>query len=363
LNVSSAARSVSEIVRGIISSEEIPAGLKSAADALQSKIIHSGGTVLFSHYFITDVAPRLRLSHAAMWAILLLRDMAFYDYQNQEQMPYGLLHRGASELAERINVDVRSVRNWLSDPVFTAFVAMRPATDTEIGNDWTGQEQVFSIRLDDPSRDEITALLGKSETTNGKSETTNGKSETTNGKSETTNGKSEHTIKAPLSPIKPQLSPIKIPPANKFAKIETPQASTAPLAGNMGYWDWNFFIQNNRIAKINAKKIEKSYAEHGGRKKMSQDFVSWLLYGFSTGGKISSPVGNAIARMLEIPQGAGGDFDIMADISPARLRIAIQHGSAIAGGGPAAVLLENYFAKTPQTAKNALFAMLYGNGN
>jgi DnaA N-terminal domain len=99
--------------------------------------------------------------------------------------------------------------------------------------------------------------------------------------------------------------------------------------GNQAFWDFNFLMQNNQVAK--ARDIQKRQKTTGASiETLAQGFVSWLLYAYSPSGRrIENPVALAAKRLLEnVHTGAGGDFDRMACLKPYELKALFDHDLA-----------------------------------
>ena len=99
--------------------------------------------------------------------------------------------------------------------------------------------------------------------------------------------------------------------------------------GNQAFWDFNFLMQNNQVAK--AREIQKRQKATGASiEALAQGFVSWLLYAYSPSGRrIEDPVALAAKRLLEnVHTGAGGDFDRLAHLKPFDLKALFDHDLA-----------------------------------
>jgi hypothetical protein len=91
--------------------------------------------------------------------------------------------------------------------------------------------------------------------------------------------------------------------------------------GNQAFWDFDFLMQNNHVAKANDLRQHQK-ATGASIKDLAQGFVSWLLYAYSPSGRrIEDPVALATKRLLEnIHASAGGDFDRLACLRPFELK-------------------------------------------
>jgi len=99
--------------------------------------------------------------------------------------------------------------------------------------------------------------------------------------------------------------------------------------GNQAFWDFDFLMQNNQVAK--SREIQKRQKATGASiEALAQGFVSWLLYAYSPSGRrIEDPVALAAKRLLEnVHTGAGGDFDRLAHLKPFELKALFDHDLA-----------------------------------
>jgi hypothetical protein len=91
--------------------------------------------------------------------------------------------------------------------------------------------------------------------------------------------------------------------------------------GNLAFWDFNFLMANNQVAKT--MEIRQRQKKTGATiERLAQGFVSFLLYGYSPSGqRVDDPVALAAKRLLQnVSTGAGGDFDRLARLHPFELK-------------------------------------------
>jgi hypothetical protein len=123
-------RTVAKIVISVLE-EELDDELARAADLLHQKIAMAFGKVYISHYYVRIVVKTLGLSLAQAWAIAILRDRAWFDYETGTEKSYVIAPRGIKDLAEWIGVTPKIVKKWLTDDkYFTRFVRMVNPEDT-----------------------------------------------------------------------------------------------------------------------------------------------------------------------------------------------------------------------------------------
>ena len=116
-------RSILDIVRRVLGIEDdIPEELADAAEQLFDRIIRAYGQVLITHYFLREVVPVLTLNHAQTWAIIMLRDRCWYDYETNTQKEFVVVTKGLDTLARWVGVSRKSVDRWMVQPEFSAFV-------------------------------------------------------------------------------------------------------------------------------------------------------------------------------------------------------------------------------------------------
>jgi len=96
-------------------------------------------------------------------------------------------------------------------------------------------------------------------------------------------------------------------------------------------WDLETLMQNNSVYTPNQRELKKYGAS-------AQAFVSWLIYSATpAGARLTDPVGNAIARLLDSPKiGAGGACNILAALPPQEFKAALEkdlHGGLVSTSG------------------------------
>jgi len=120
-----------------------------------------------------------------------------------------------------------------------------------------------------------------------------------------------------------------LPPSNQAGTPGAARAKTGRGAGNLAFWDFNFLMANNQVAK--ARDIQQRQKATGANiEALAQGFVSWLLYAYSPSGqRIEDPIALAAKRLLEnVHTGTGGDFDRLAHLKPFELKALFDHDLA-----------------------------------
>jgi hypothetical protein len=188
-------RTLAEVVRRVIGAKTLPDLLRKMADNLQERILAGYGNVVITHYFLHVAAPALGLSHAQAWTVIALRDRVWFDYATGERWPFAIAHGGLDELAAMTGSTVKSVRNWLDEPGFGAFVSIQktPAR-VELPEYWDARTLVFYVDLLEPvlNAEKVSNGQGKSEQ---QSETSDRE------KMSTGEGKNEHRTGKKRAPV------------------------------------------------------------------------------------------------------------------------------------------------------------------
>ena len=99
------------------------------------------------------------------------------------------------------------------------------------------------------------------------------------------------------------------------------RAGEGRVGGGQAFWDFDFLMANNQVAA--ARQIKDRQKETGASLgALAAGFVAWLLYAYSPDGKrIDDPVALAVKRLRENGHaGAGGDFDLLANLRPFALK-------------------------------------------
>jgi hypothetical protein len=84
-------------------------------------------------------------------------------------------------------------------------------------------------------------------------------------------------------------------------------------------WKLDSLLENNGVRTSSQSELKK-------RDASAQAFVSWLIYGATpAAARLTDPVGNAIARLLDSPKtGAGGACNILAALPPQDFKSALE---------------------------------------
>jgi hypothetical protein len=123
-------RTVAKVVESILE-EDLDDDLARAADLLHQKIAMAFGKLYISHYYIRIVVRTLDFSLAQAWAIAILRDRAWFDYETGTEKSYVIAPNGIKDLAEWVGVTPKIVKKWLAeDQYFRRFVQMVKPEDT-----------------------------------------------------------------------------------------------------------------------------------------------------------------------------------------------------------------------------------------
>lgn len=93
--------------------------------------------------------------------------------------------------------------------------------------------------------------------------------------------------------------------------------------GSPAFWDFDFLIENNSVQPQGKKNLLITNKKFGRNiKRLSEGFVSWLLYAYSpNGSRVNDPVALAVKRLCtEMHEGAGGDLNRLAQMPPHALK-------------------------------------------
>lgn len=385
-------RGVVEIIRRVIGLKgDMPDELHKAAENLQNHIIHAYGTVVITHYFLQQVAPRLKLTQGQMWAIIALRDSCWYDYISKAPIPLAVLPGGIEELSQMSGSTTKSVRNWLNDPAFRMFAEIVDTQGEELPESWGPRHVVFGVRLTEPTREDWEKMihaLGKNESEQGENVPTpsekghSGREKVIHasekmihrsGKSDTRLGKKRYTPREKMihglgkndTPLKNLIKPL-LNPSKPLESPQTParpNSARKPGVGSQVFWEWDDLMSKNSVGLAMSKKLLAANKESGKEiDRLCCNFVSWILYAYSESGRgVNNPVSNALARLREnIYSGAGGDFDRLAAVSPRELKAMLD--ADLAGKEipqQHAYLYEHNFGATPKNYKRELRGKLF----
>jgi hypothetical protein len=150
-------------------------------------------------------------------------------------------------------------------------------------------------------------------------------------------------IKTSNPPAKNELAPAQNPPVTeKGVGVET-----------FSTWDLETLLQNNGVRTRSQSELKKRGAS-------AQALVSWLIYSATpAAARLTDPVGNAVARLLDAPQtGAGGTCNLLAALPPAELQAALEkdlRGGLVSTPGYALA-----FKQASADLKKELFQRLFG---
>ena len=389
-------RDVLAIVRRVLDIEgDVPTDLADASEKVGDHILDAYGNVIVTHYFLTRVVPALGLTHPKAWAIIMLRDRCWFNYDTRVQHSFAIVRGGLDALAGWVGVTRKAVTGWMADPVFTAFVRQADPGRLDLPEDWQkSRTAIFLVMLDEPDLSQETeegpsSGPGKSETLSvekvrlhpRRNETPSGKKRDSSleemrrvlGKSETPPetkwdsslekmrldlGKSETSLNNLIQPLlashKPHPSPAT--PAKDNGKGRG-------AGGNQVYWDFDFLTASfaiNPKSRGNLLGLCKTHAIPLA--ELSRALAAWLLYTHSVqGARIDDPVAVAVARVRDnqpVPQ----DFAALAALSPYELRDLFERD--LSGRRlpdiPEAALYSVNFDGVPVDLKNQLQRRLFG---
>jgi len=309
-------RTIAEIARRVLNAKTLPDPLRKLSENLQERILAGYGNVVTTHYFLKTAAPALDLSHAQAWTVITLRDRVWFDYTTGERFPFAIVHGGLEELAAMTVSTIKSVRNWLEEPGFGAFVKIQktPAR-VELPEYWDARTLVFyAAPLEPviPSAEKMSNEQGKSEQRaeadfREKVSTGLGKSEHRTGKKRapvwekvsTESGKNEHSLnnfyKRYISFNNRHRQPVEGKSETRFlaaAGSDFPEK----FKTNPDYWTLQELTQANTI---NGKKVAAMIE----KEVYPEALAEWLAEAYAK--PLTNPVGFAIQNALDYPEGRG----------------------------------------------------------
>ncbi len=338
----SSSRDVTAIVRDVLGVQELPPELLDAAECLFDHILGAYGWVIVPHYFLTTVVPSLGLSHAQAWAIILLRDRCWYDYETHTQSNLVQVPGGISQIARWVGVSRRSVELWMQSEKFNLFVQ-------------SVDDSTFLVRHSEPldlSADGVRAECEKMRLVCEKMRRGMRKNETGGCEKMRRGMRKSETLLKPLLSFKTPIKPLQPPPApsGDFATTEEQTVVVNPPSA----WVLERLIQNHVVSPKILQRLR------GGS---GQALVSWLLYALSPAGVgIRHPWNYALDRLAQDPQhGAGGKYDLLASIPPRdlfNLALASSRGNVAWSNLPYQKLWQDVMG-TSQRAGQALLALLF----
>lgn len=326
---------VKTILRRVLGIEDdIPANLFEAAEALENRLMSAFGKVIITHHFLQVTAPSLKLTQAQMWAIISLRDHRYYDHEKKAQYDYIIAKSGIKTLAEWSGVSLKSFRRWMDTPVFGSLIQK---VDIETGQDEyldsliASGGEVYRLRGEEPplwfeeDGDTLIPHWTKREPALDKVITGTGQSDnrlwtkryTVWDKVITGIGQSDNPLN---NLIKPHLNPFKPhkPHPNRSTALSH---STAGGLGNAAYWDFDFLMRSNAVNPGTVQNFRKRIKKGASIARLSELFVSWLLYAHSpVAGHVQDPVSIAIRRIQQNPHAGMPDFDRLAALRPFELK-------------------------------------------
>jgi len=332
-----------EVLRRTLGIEDdIPAALFSAAEALQNKIINAYGKVVVTHHFLTVIAPHFRLTQSQMWTAIVLRDRCFYDYETGIEHDFVMAPQGLESIAAWTGTSTKSLKRWMEQAEFRQLVQVAkveiPENDRSEGAERLGQwlqkgGVVFSVRKEEPplgylpdeetdrliplwtkwdsALDKVVLGLGQSGTGSWtKWDSALDKVRLGFGQSGT-----------PLNNLyKPLLNPNK-PHKPHPTRSAAPSRNAAGGLGNAAYWDFDFLMRANAVNPGTVQNFRKRIKQGASIARLSELFVSWLLYAHSpVAGHVQNPVSIAIRRIQQNPHAGMPDFERLASLRPFELK-------------------------------------------
>lgn len=270
---------------GQLHGRPLPEALQRAAEAVHQRILGSFGTILVTHYFLETVIPGSGLTPAQAWLVTLLRDRCYLNQQSGERRDQVLVRGGYAELARWLGLSrPKTLWEWLRDPQnpLADFVEVLPGRP---------QDEADSLRLRVRLEEPLLAQPALSDGADG----TCGVAQVApmTGANVTDDWRNRHRIK-PLS--------------------TSMQHAEEPIQPAPARWSLGSLLAHNHAHPGISRELL-------ARQGSAQALVSWLLYGCSPAGAgLRNPFAHALTCLREDPQrGAGGAFDRLAALPPARL--------------------------------------------
>jgi hypothetical protein len=177
----------------------------------------------------------------------------------------------------------------------------------------------------------------------------------------TTLGQSEHPLNNLYKPLLNPSKPLNPHPTRTGTRPR-------PAAGGLGshqYWDFDFLMRANAVNPGTVQNFRKRLKAGLPIGRLSELFVSWLLYAHSpAAGQVQDPVGIAIRRIQQNPHAGMPDFDRLAGLKPFALKAFFD--ADLAGEMPDSPsdleheLYEQHLAPLDQPEKRQLYRRLFG---
>ncbi len=324
--------SVSAILSDLFK-DQIPADQMLALTTRLHKAIMPDNDLLgVTHFFVEHILPHLGAGPG--WMLTLLRDRCYKNKETCEMRDQARVAGGYAEIAGSLGLlRPKTVWEWLRDPIVQVYLQGESSGMGE--NKWMSP-RTFHVLLNEIPAEILKGIIGQDEWRDFPyrsgavfsigvaqfSESSGANFSIAVARISQFGGAIFRVFKSlnHLNPITND-SPSPLPALETVGHRPTLPKSSVRGVGNMAFWDFNFLMSNNSVARVG--EIRRRQKETGAAiERLAQGFVSWLLYAYSPSGqRVTDPIALAAKRLLEnVSSGAGGDFDRLAKMRPYQLK-------------------------------------------
>jgi hypothetical protein len=289
--------------------EDLPADLQKAAEALHRRITSAFGTLLLTHYFLEVVIPLAQLTPAQAWLVALLRDHCYVNHDTGEVRDEVLVRGGYSELANWLGLTrPKTIWEWARDEkgAVSAFLAILPSQERDDIDSIR-----FQVRMDEPVFDGASGTISMAQMA-----PVDGAHDT-----DTPGANGTHRM-AELAPLEGAAGTIGWREWHSLKHLNTSQTTSLKITPTTQ--DDPAAVPSSWILRkilIQSRVHPKVVKDLLSKKASVKAFISWLLYACSPAGEgIQSPLSYALASLRDFPdRGSGGAYDQLAALPPAEL--------------------------------------------
>jgi hypothetical protein len=359
---------VHRLVRDLFSSKLPEKELEALAERLHLHIMPPGDLLVLPLFFVEHILPHLGTGPG--WLLTILRDRCWVDPKSGRARSQVTVQGGYAEMAGWLGLSrAKTVWEWLRDPILKIYLHYNQSGQAEI-NQWDAARS-FDVLLDEVPAEIIQACLRHQI----RPEASGANFSIGVAHFTSSNGVGSNTGVAPcasssganfsigvadfsgssgadfsigvarfsvsdgalfsiamarishfsgaicrvfnlLNSLKPALN---IKTSTHPAKSDISVAQKGVGVDVNSVWKLDSLLENNGVRTSSQSELKK-------RDASAQAFVSWLIYGATpAAARLTDPVGNAIARLLDSPKtGAGGACNILAALPPQDFKSALE---------------------------------------
>jgi hypothetical protein len=367
---------VHRLVRDLFAAELPEKELEALAERLHLYLMPPGDLLVLPLFFVEHLLPQLGTGPG--WLLAILRDRCWVDPQSGASRSQVTIPGGFAEMAGWLGLArAKTVWEWLRDPLLKIYLRHSQSGQAET-NQWE-TARTFEVLLEEVPVELLQICLRQGTLQKGAKFSLGVADFSVSNGADFSIGVARFSVSdgALFSIAMAQISvfsgalcrvfkllnslnpALKIKTSKPPAKNEPAPTQNLPVTEKgvgvvtFSSWDLETLLQNNGVRTRSQSELKKRGAS-------AQALVSWLIYSATpAAARLTDPVGNAVARLLDAPQtGAGGTCNLLAALPPAELKAALEKD--LRGGLVSTPGYTLAFKQASADLKNELLQRLFG---